>query len=194
MALRITALTLVASLLLPFGTIPAAQATTSGTLALPVTGTVAGGGTFAGTFTLVRFVARNDQAFAVGLITGVLTDANGHRRTGLQAPVELPVTLAAGAGGAPAIQNQRGTDRWLDRPVIRFVQATCGILHLVLPGVSINLLGFMVTLDPIVFDISGDTAGPLGNLVCQALELVNNVAGLVGVLNELLGVLGGLTA
>jgi hypothetical protein len=191
-------LTLVAGLLLPFGTIPAAEAkkraATPAALALPVTGTVAGGGTFAGTLHLQQFAARAGQVVGVGLVSGVL-DAGGIRRTVLHGPVELPVTVAGGAAGAPAIRDQRGTDRWLDRPVISYVQQeSCGILDLSLLGSDLNVLGLVVDLDIIALDLTGDTAGPLGNLVCQALELVNNVAGLVGVLNELLGVLGGLTA
>ena len=62
---------------------------------------------------------------------------------------------------------------------------------------TINALGLTITTNPIVLDISGDTAGPLGNVVCQILTLlgtVGNVIGLVvNLLNTLLGLLGGLT-
>ena len=33
----------------------------------------------------------------------------------------------------------------------------------------------------------------LGSLICTVLETVNNVVGLVNLLNQLLGILGGLT-
>src|SRR5215204_15223 len=50
-------------------------------LALPVTGTytdAAGGlGTFAGTFELERFVRQGANVFAVGTLTGALTDSLG---------------------------------------------------------------------------------------------------------------------
>lgn len=194
MTLRVTALAVVASLLLPFGTIRTAEAQTrAGTLQLPVTGKAAGGGTFSGTLSLERFAERDGKVVAIGLISGTLTEAGGDQRTGLTGPVELPVT-ASQAGASPAIRNQRGAEGSLDRPVIRYVQETCGILHLEIGGVAVNLLGVMVTLDPIVLDLSGDAGGALGNLVCQALELLNNVVGLVGILNQLLGLLGGLTA
>lgn len=200
MALRLTALTLVASLLLPFGTIQAAEgqgrAPGRATLALPITGTLAGGGTFTGSLSLQRFVAREGRVVAVGLISGVLDDGNGERRTGLQGPVELPVTVEqAGAAGSPAIRNQRGADRPVDRPAITYVQQqTCGILHLEIGGTTLTLLGLTVALDPVVLDVSGESGGALGNLVCQILDLLNNVVGLVGLLNQLLGLLGGLTA
>ena len=45
---------------------------------------------------------------------------------------------------------------------------------------------------PISLDISGDTAGPLGHLVCTILDTLNNVIGLVDLLNQLLGLLTGL--
>lgn len=196
MTLRVTALALVASLLLPFGLMPAAEAQTGPARAraqLPISGTVEGGGTFSGTFSLQRFVARDDQIFAVGVISGAVTGAGNAGRTGVTGPVELPVT-ASQAGASPAIRNQRGSAVPLDRPVIQYVQQTCGVLHLEIGGVNLDLLGLAVSLDPIVLDLSGDAGGVLGNLVCQALELLNNVVGLVGILNQLLGLLGGLTA
>ena len=79
-----------------------------------------------------------------------------------------------------------------------FVQAsTCGVLHLDLGAVNLNLLGVVVTTMPVTIDINGNTAGPLGNLVCAVLATVNNVVGVVSLLNSLLslvtGLVGGLT-
>jgi hypothetical protein len=55
----------------------------------------------------------------------------------------------------------------------------------------------VVTTTPVTIDINGDTAGPLGNLVCTILATLNNVVGVVKLLNSLLGLvtglLGGLT-
>ena len=71
------------------------------------------------------------------------------------------------------------------------------MLHLDLGAVDLNLLGVVVTTTPVTIDINGDTAGPLGNLVCAVLATVNNVVGLVNLLNSILGLvtglLGGLT-
>jgi hypothetical protein len=50
---------------------------------------------------------------------------------------------------------------------------------------------------PVTIDINGDSGGPLGNLVCAVLATLNNVVGLVKLLNSILrlvtGLLGGLT-
>jgi len=49
----------------------------------------------------------------------------------------------------------------------------------------------------VTIDINGDTARPLGNLVCAILSTLNNVVGVVNLLNSLLslvtGLVGGLT-
>jgi hypothetical protein len=71
-------------------------------------------------------------------------------------------------------------------------QATCGVLHLELGAINLNLLGVVVTTTPVTIDISGDTAGPLGALVCEILNTLQSVVGLVGLLNQLLGLLTGL--
>jgi len=81
--------------------------------------------------------------------------------------------------------------------VILAQASTCGVLHLELGAVDLNLLGVVVATTPVAIDINGDTGGPLGNLVCRILATIDNVAGLVNLLNSLLGVvtglLGGLT-
>ena len=81
--------------------------------------------------------------------------------------------------------------------VILAQASTCGVLHLELGAVNLNLLGVVVTTMPVTIDVNGDTAGPLGNLVCAILATLNNVVGLVNLLNSLLGLvtglLGGLT-
>src|SRR5438046_10410187 len=46
-------------------------------LQLPITGTVAGGGTFAGTLSLQKFVVRDGQVAAVGIGRGTVTNAAG---------------------------------------------------------------------------------------------------------------------
>ena len=52
-----------------------------------------------------------------------------------------------------------------------------------------------VATQPISIDISGTSGGTnvLGTLLCTILDTVNNVIGLVNLLNQLLGILGGLT-
>jgi hypothetical protein len=197
MAPRFLALALAASLLLPAWPTRTAEAQTEMTpakLIVPITGSVAGGGTFVGTLSLQEFAVRGDQVVAVGMISGAVSGNPKQRRTGLQGPVELPVTAGQAADARPPIRNQRGTGLWPGGPMIRPVQQeTCGVLHLETAGTTLNLLGLTVTLNPVVLDISGESGGVLGNLVCQILAVLNNVVNLVGLLNQLLGLLGGLT-
>jgi hypothetical protein len=196
MTQRLVAIALAAGLLLPaWVASPAeAQGRSSAAASLPITGSVAGGGSFVGTLGVQRFAARGDRIVAVGAISGVVTSAGGQSRSGIKVPVELPVAVSQGPGGA-AIQRQRGTHLGPVAPLVQLVQdQSCGVLLVEIAGpTTIDLLGLMVTLDPVRLEIGGDSAGPLGNLVCQALDLVNNVVGLVGLLNQILGLLGGLT-
>jgi hypothetical protein len=69
------------------------------------------------------------------------------------------------------------------------------VLHLAVGAVNFNVLGVQVTTQPISIDLAGDSTGTnvLGNLTCTILTMLNNVVGLVNLLNSLLGVLGGLT-
>jgi hypothetical protein len=186
---------LVIALSLAFASTASADTRTNhlkGKLAVPVTGSVVsvGGGTFAGTLVLQRFAVRNGTPVAIGAISGsVQTDAGS--LTGIHALIELPVTVSGAASpGLPGIQRQRGNA--LDSPTIRFVQATCGVARVEIGNTNVDLLGLTVHLNPVLLELNGDSAGVLGNLVCQVLELANNVVGLVGVLNAILGLLGGL--
>ena len=196
MSQRSTASALVIALSLAFASASSAETHTNhlkGKLAVPVTGSVVsvGGGTFAGTLALQRFAVRNGKPVAIGAISGsVQTDA-GSRLTGVHALIELPVAISgAASAGLPGIQRQRGDA--LDGPTIRFVQATCGVARVEIGNTNVDLLGLTVHLNPVLLELNGDSAGVLGNLVCQVLELANNVVGLVGVLNAILGLLGGL--
>ena len=73
--------------------------------------------------------------------------------------------------------------------------STCGVLHLDLGAVTLNVLGLQVTTQPISIDVSGTSGGSnvLGQLICTILDTVGNVIGLVNLLNQILGLLGGLT-
>ena len=79
---------------------------------------------------------------------------------------------------------ERGAD-------IVLAQSTCGVLHLELGAVNLNLLGVVFSTAPITLDLSGDSAGPLGTLVCAVLGVVGTVANLVNLLNQILGALTG---
>ncbi|HET7400192.1 MAG TPA: hypothetical protein VFJ62_00365 [Usitatibacter sp.] len=175
------------------------SAKAAGAVTLPITGAVTGGGTFNGTVTINRFAVQNGALVATGLVRGAITSAAGVvMQTGLRTvtfPVSLAslptVTAAAPAMGTkfmPAVYTGATGGLWMK------VQATtsCGVLHLELGAVATNLLGATVNLSPVTLDLSGDSAGPLGGLVCQAIGLLNNVVGVVGTLNSILGSLTGL--
>jgi hypothetical protein len=170
----------------------------AGALALPVTGSVAGGGAFNGTVTINRFAMQNGQLVALGFVRGSITNSAGIALASGMRPVTLPVTLGRGvaltsstspgtARALPALSTGANEGRWM-----RVQAQTCGVLHLDLGPVAVNLLGFNVSLTPVTLDISGDAAGPLGNLVCQVIALLSTVADVVGLLNSILGLLTGL--
>jgi len=115
--------------------------------------------------------------------------------TSLLLPVAFPVHV--GDGATARAESERIHPAAFSSPdhsgrVILAQASTCGVLHLDLGAVDLNLLGVVVTTTPVTIDINGDTAGPLGNLVCTALATVNNVVGLVNVLNSLLSLVTGL--
>lgn len=150
-------------------------------LQLPITGTVAGGGTFAGTLSLQKFVVRDGQVAAIGMVRGTVTSSAGAPLgTVLVGPLTLPVQVGPGAAMATTSAA----------PVV--AQATCQVLHLDIGAVNLNVLGLLVVTQPISLDISGDSAGVLGHLVCTILDTLNSVVGLVDLLNQLLGLLTGL--
>jgi len=177
---------------------------TSGALVLPVAGMTSAGGTFSGTLTVQRFTTSSNQIFAVGIISGTVYDAAGLPVGAfLNGPRQIPVTVGKGisAGSVPASSKLRPASG-VGRPalgglILVQAQQTCGVLHLDLAATTLNALGLTITTSPITLDVSGDSGGVLGNLVCQALGLLNSVVNLTGVLNQLLGslsgVVGGLT-
>jgi hypothetical protein len=131
---------------------------------LPVVGTVGGGGTFAGTATITRFINQNGQLTALGIVSGILTNAAGVPTT-VVSTFATPVSIA---------------------------QATCSILHLDLGPIHLNVLGLVVDLSEIVLDITGETGAGnlLGNLLCGIAGLLDSPGGLARLLNQILGILG----
>ena len=146
----------------------------SGSLQLPVTSAA---GTFSGTFSINRFEVRNDAVVAVGVVRGVIAG------TGSVVVGEVAAPVRVGSASAPAAASNAAVAQQ---------QATCQVLHLDIGAVNLNVQGIIVATQPISIDISGDSAAPLGNLVCTIESTLNNVVGLVNLLNQLLGVLTGL--
>jgi hypothetical protein len=142
-------------------------------LQLPV---ASAAGSFTGTFSINRFEVRDNGVVAVGIVRGSLAGSGSV----VLGEVAAPVTVGAASARAPAS----------NAPVAP--QATCQVLHLDIGAVNLNVQGLIVTTQPISIDLSGDSAAPLGNLVCTIQSTLNSVVGLVDLLNQLLGVLTGL--
>jgi hypothetical protein len=169
-------------------------------LVLPLSAVGNGGVTFNGTVAVQRFVERDGQLFAIGAVSGTLYGPAGPMGTSIYLPVAFPVHISNGLiarAERGAIHPASMSVRDYGARVIFAQASTCGVLHLALGAVNLNLLGAAVTTTPVTIDINGDTAGPLGNLVCTALSTLNNVVGVVKLLNSILGLvtglLGGLT-
>jgi hypothetical protein len=171
-------------------------------LVVPIAGAGHGGVSFTGTVTVRRFVQRNGAVFAVGAISGTVYGPAGPIGTSLVLPVSFPVRVGVDDSLAARAEPGRIHLASFSAPdggarLILAQASTCGVLHLDLGAVNLNLLGVAVTTTPVTIDINGKTSGPLGNLVCAALATVNNVVGLVNVLNSLLslvtGLVGGVT-
>jgi hypothetical protein len=130
---------------------------------LPVVGSVAGGGTFAGTLNLTKFANVNGAVNAVGTLTGVLTNAAGQTTTVMQ---NVSAPLAA-------------------------VTGTCDILHLDLGPLHLDILGLQVDLSRVVLDITAQSGAGnlLGNLLCGVANLLNSPGGLASLLNQILAAL-----
>jgi hypothetical protein len=132
-------------------------------VAVPVTGTftdaLGGVGTFAGTFTVTRFVNQDGQLAAVGTLLGTLTDSLGT----VLGSITQAATMAVSA------------------------QASCQILDLTLGPLDLDLLGLQVHLDQVHLNITAQS-GPgnlLGNLLCAVANLLNSNGALTAVVNLL---------
>jgi len=147
-------------------------------LQIPVAGASGAGDVFAGTFTLQRFSTNAaGQLVAIGTIAGTVTNAGQVIGSGLQT-VEVPVTVNSAANTA-AVAGQA---------------VSCGILHLDLGPLSLNLLGLQINLSRVVLDITAvpGAGNLLGNLLCSVANLLNNPTGLAQLLNQILAILQGL--
>ncbi|HEX4698846.1 MAG TPA: hypothetical protein VH857_05735 [Actinomycetes bacterium] len=153
-----------------------------------VTGTAAHGTTFAGHYSVNRFITTSSgKTKAVGKLTGTLTKKNGTTRHVATTGVRMPVRPAASTvSGSPAATGTVAP------------QVTgCQILNLVLGPLDLNLLGLVVHLDQVHLNITAvPGAGDLlGNLLCavagllDSSQLLNLGTVLTNLLNAILGIL-----
>ena len=172
-------------------------------LTLPAMGTFSGGGEFKGTISINRVEQRAGRIVAIGMVSGVLTRGNRALGTAVAGEIAWPVTVRS---GSVMLASAHGTDvvntpeaaAGVRTVSIRPVQAqTCAVLNVALAPMTVDVLGAAVALGPVTLDIAGTPGTPAGDLVCEASELIGNVAGVVNLVNNLLavllGLLGGLT-
>ena len=158
--------TLAATVLFGSMSVATAQTVSDDLRSIPVTGTTDDGGTFDGTLTVSRFVTRNGDLFAIGRLTGTVTDAQG--------------------GTVGQVENLR-----VRLPVD--ASATCDILDLSLGPVDLDLLGLVVHLDEVNLQITAES-GPgnlLGNLLCGIAGLLDRGIAL-DIIDDLLNVVLGI--
>ena len=161
---------------------------------LPVTGTLADGGTFTGTFLLQSLnVDESRTLIATGTLTGTATTIDGVVTT-ISQTVSAPATMtrenrngnpnATAALAADAITPMGAND-----------PGVCDVLFLDLGPLNLNILGLEVDLAPIVLDIDAIPGGGnlLGNLLCAVVGLFDGVA-VIAAISNLLNVINGLLA
>jgi hypothetical protein len=134
------------------------------------------GQTFTGSLRILRFAVENGKLVASGIVTGTLVDENG-----LSTAFVRTVTLPVGTGGG-------ATALAAPAPV------SCGILHLELGPLDLDLLGLVVHLDKVVLDITAvpGAGNLLGNLLCAITNLLNGGGALTQIadlLNQILDLL-----
>lgn len=145
----------------------AAQATPT---SLPVAGTVANGGTFAGALSNLTTSVVGGVLQVTGTLTGSVTN-NG---------VTTPVPATTFTAPVSSLAN---------------TGAGCQVLTLDLGPLHLDLLGLVIDLAPVNLDITAvpGAGNLLGNLLCAVTHLLDNggpVTGISALLNRLLTGLG----
>jgi hypothetical protein len=147
---------------------------------------------FAGAWTITRFVEHDGALFAEGVLTGEVSNKHGKVTKTVEETVLLPVTVIADTtASAGAVRAQATGD--------------CDVLELVLGPITLNLLGLNLFIGgeggvPILIDLDATQAeGILGQVLCGlagGLPLDDLIGGLqdllafLEALNALFGLLG----
>ena len=137
-------------------------------------------GTFTGIMKITGFAVENNALVATGVVTGTMTGA-----TGANAVVRtFTAPVIAGATRTTAAASNTTA-----------AASSCGILHLEIGPVDLDLLGLVLHLDRIVLDLSAapGAGNLLGNLLCSVTNLLNSGGALTQIanlLNQILGLLG----
>ena len=127
--------------------------------------TVAGVGSFVGSFTPTGFGTQDGNLTVTGLVTGTFTDL-----AGVATPVSQTVTTTVDAAQSTT---------------------ACDIINLDLGPLNLNVLGLVVDLNQVQLDITAvpGAGNLLGNLLCAVAGLLdgNGTSGLANLLNRVLG-------
>ncbi len=158
-------------------------------------GTTASGRQVRGVFIPKRFKMSQGQLVAQGVVRGKIKRPGPDRKF-VRRGVIIPVKSV---NGAPAARSGARADAaFPPNPGA----GACNVLNLVLGPVDLNLLGLQVHLNQVVLNVVAQSgAGQLlGNLLCAVAGLLDPgpLSGLLtqlqGLLNQILGALGGLRA
>src|SRR5689334_1854593 len=155
---------------------------------VPVTGTLADGGSFTGTLTAKKLsvdpVTR--QLTLDGVVNGTAIKAAGEAIDVVDQAFSVPVSLnrPGAAASSSIVQPAQGV--------------TCGILHLDLGPLNLNLLGLTVDLSEVILDVNAVTGAGnlLGNLLCALvgiLDIPGAIASITHILDMVNNLLSGLT-
>lgn len=141
---------------------------------------------FAGEWTITRFVEDGGALFAEGVLTGEVTNKHGKPTKTVEETVLLPVTVRdVSAAGAGAVRAQATGD--------------CDVLELVLGPITLDLLGLNLFIGgeggvPILIDLDATPSeGILGQILC-GLAGGLPLDDLIGQLEDLLDFLNALNA
>jgi hypothetical protein len=134
-----------------------------------------------GTFRIARFAAQNGKLVAVGTVTAAAPDGAGVVRTAVT-EVAVEVMNISSVSDAPT--------------GVLLQQVSCGILHLELGPLDLDVLGLVVHLDKVVLDISAEpgSGNLLGNLLCQIAGLLDNGSPISQLLNQIVTLLNQIIA
>ena len=156
--------------------------TAEGKMKSKLVGETSTGREVTGSFTPKRFVEKDGQVFAKGVIRGAYTTKSGATKT-FKVKRLVPVKKANGT-----LVNARAANR-----------ADCDVLNLVLGPLDLNVLGLTVSLNRVLLDVVAVSGAGnlLGNLLCAVAGLLDGggiLSNLLGqitdLLNQILGRLG----
>ena len=141
---------------------------------IALSGTAEDGSVVDASLDVRKFVEDNGEIIAIGKVTGTL-QKGGKSHHFADGNVRVPVSIVdAGSSSVSA-------------------QAVCSVLHLELGPLDLTLLGLHVHLDQVVLDITANSnQGLLGQLLCSLAGGGLPLSQIVGLLNQILGILQGL--